>query len=72
MNSLSEVKGAFSEKQTCVVSSLTPASSTDSGDSDHEFINKATPATGSTTSPLGRWRRAQAKRVREERPKKAA
>ena len=37
-------------------------------------MNKATAATGTTTCTPGRWRRAQAKRVREgqERPEKAA
>ena len=73
MNSLSEINGASSEDHTCVVSSLTAASSTDPAGSQHEIINKATAATGTTASTPGRWRRAQAKRVREEqkRPEKA-
>ena len=72
MNSLSEVNGASSEEQTCAVSSLTAASSTDPGGSQHEIMNKATATTGTRTSTPGRWRRAQAKRVREERTEKAA
>ena len=50
------------------------ASSTDSAGLQHEVMNKATAATGTTTSTPGRWHRAQAKRVREEqnRSEKAA
>ena len=72
-NSLTEISGASSEEQTCVISSLTAASSTDPAGSQHQVMDEATAATGTTTSTSGRWRRAQAKRVREEpeRPEKA-
>ena len=71
-NSLNEVHGASTEEQTCVISSLTSASSTDPNGSQHQSMNKATGATETSTSPPGRWRRAKAKRVREERTEKAA
>ena len=72
MNSVNEVHGASTEGQTCVVSSLTAASSTDPSSSQHQLMDKATGATETSNSPPGRWRRAQAKRVREERTEKAA
>ena len=71
MNSLNKVHGASTEEQTCVISPLTAASSTDPNGSQHQNIDKATEATETSTSSPGRWRRARAKRVREERTEKA-
>ena len=58
MNSLCEIYGASSQRQTCVVSPLTAARSTDPTCSQHEIMNKATAATGTTTSTAGRRRLA--------------
>ena len=56
MNSLSEVHGAstVTEEQTCIICSLTAASSTDPKGSQHQNMDKATGATETLTSPPGR------------------
>ena len=55
---LNEVHGASTEEQMCVITSLISASSTDPNGSQHQFMDKATRATETSTSPPERWRRA--------------